>query len=473
MKNSFLARSWAACVSVLRGKTSERIAFQEALASSMALQQVLQSPMQQLGIKAIAPLILGFFVTVQNAHAFGMGDVLSMGVNLGSKVVGAAVGAGVDKVKDAMRDPEAEAAKKKAEDQKVADKYQQALAEIESHREWSPLQRERGVMGVKKAFASVQQMQQFVQAAEASQKAQRDQIFTPSGLMGAVGQAALSTPSMAMAQADIMSKSPTMRSQINSSLQQADLQVAAGIPQAQAKAAIALTDSVVDGISKVALAGQLPSAVGSVNADAMSTQKLPGDAANTPPPDASALVSSAKTESTNAFSADLGKKIYLEFVGSARQTKALRDVLQARGHSVTERKNEAEISYLVEGEYVIAENKEHKGLNVSVAQLLDDPNKPMEKPDTKASGMVSAGFGKLVSVMAQAQGVNIPKAAASSGYRQQLLLVAARQPKDGAESRFAVFKEVDSSSLEGVALAKNANAEMLDRLGVLVTNSAQ
>lgn len=438
----------------------------------------IRRPVQRRKIKACATsiaVLIGCTVMTQRANAFGVGDLLSIGIQAGGKLVGAAVDVGMDKVKNAMTDPEAEAAKKKAEDQKVAEGFRKSLSEIEARRDLSPLQRERLTMGFKKQYAQMQQLQKFVQAAEASQKAKRDEIFTGAGLLGVVGEAALNTPSVVMAQADLMSKSPALRADINASIRQADMQTASGLPQAQAQRAIALADTLhKNGLFEAGT--KSPIQLTNVAVETKTT--IPATSQVPERPDAVKVTSTENSSESaspliavNAFSPDVGKKVYLEFVGSASQNKVLRDVLLGHGHTLANNRNEADVVYLIEGEFVIAENKQHKGLNLSVGQLLDDPTKPIEKPATKMMGSIGMGLNKLMFAMAQAQGANVPTAALPkeiNGFRQQVLLVTARQPKDGAETRFSVVQEVESPVVEGGSLANAAYKEMLDRLGLMV-----
>lgn len=71
--------------------------------------------------------------------------------------------------------------------------------------------------------------------------------------------------------------------------------------------------------------------------------------------------------------------------------------------------------------------------------------------------------------MAIAQGANVPKEAMPkewTGFSQNVLLVTARQPKGGTETRFSVLKQVESPAMSGASLVKEAGEEMLDRLGI-------
>ena len=415
----------------------------------------------------------------QNACAFGIGDLVSAGLQAGGKLVGAAVDAGIDKAKDAMRDPEAETAKQKAEEKKAVEGFQKMLSEIEARRDLSPLQREQLTITFKKQYSQMQQLQQFIQAAEASQKAKRDQIFTGAGLVGVLGEAALSTPSMAMAQAEILSKSPEMRLHINSALRQATVLTASGIPQGQIQRTLAQADSAFKTgalQSGIKTAVNLAEIATNTRADISATTNPPEIAPSDP--EQNAMVEStrgtvAPTLATDAFTPDIGKKVYLEFVGSASQTKSLRDALLRRGHTLANDKTGADVTYLIEGEYIINENKLHKGLKIGVGQLLDEPTKAIEKPAIKTMGAVGMSINKFLFGMAQAQGANIPTAALpkeSNGFRQQVLVVIARQPREGAETRYSVLQEIESPEIEAASIAKAANGDLLNQLGLSLSD---
>ncbi|PJF46097.1 MAG: hypothetical protein CUN48_15530, partial [Candidatus Thermofonsia Clade 3 bacterium] len=136
-----------------------------------------------------------------NAYAFGIGDIVSIGIQAGSKIVGAAVDAGLEKVKESMRDPEAEAREKAEQERKIAEAFQKQVDEIEAKPGLRPIDREKLVLTLRRQQEWAKQIQAFVEQAEARQKAERDKIFTASGFLGVVGEAALNTPSMVIARA--------------------------------------------------------------------------------------------------------------------------------------------------------------------------------------------------------------------------------------------------------------------------------
>lgn len=426
--------------------------------------------------QAIA-LALCCITTAPTVHAFGVGDLISMGVQAGGKLVGAVVDASVDKVKDAMRDPQAEENKKREDERRVAEAMQKALADIEARRDLSPLQREKLCLILKKQHAQLQQFQTFAANAQAQQQArkvaERDQLFTGAGIIGTVGSAALNTPSMMMAQADVLARSPGFRAQNAEAVRQADRLVAAGVPQAQTRTALAQVDAMPN---KLALQAGLQGAIQLAHAVSAPGVTAPNPEIGSTPAPVSVQVKNEEsaqqlaTESVqDAFSPDMGKKLYVEFIGSPAQTKSIREMLTGRGHTLLDAKDDAEVAYLIEGEYVVAETKERQGVDISIGKLLDNPTQTIEPPQRKLMGSVRSGFGMLMLGMAQAQGAQIPAAAMpkeGNGFRQTVLLVTARQPKGGAETRISVFKEIESTALDGAMLSRSANEEMRGQLGL-------
>lgn len=440
---------------------------------------------RQQAAKALPAIALAIaFVTAAPAvHAFGVGDLISMGVQAGGKLVGAAVDAGVDKVKDAMRDPQAEENKKREEERRVAEAFQKAQADIEARRELSPLQREKACLALHRQYAQLQQFQRFAEQAQAQQQArrvaERDQLFTGAGILGTVGSAAMNTPSMMMAQADVLARSPGFRAQSADAIRQADRMVAAGVPQAQTRMALAQVDATPNKLSTAAgiqAAVQLTQALSTPPATVPGAEIVSTPAPLRPPVTRDEPTPSRAVETTrDAFSPDMGKKLYVEFVGSSTETKAIRTMLTERGHTLLDSKDDADVTYLMEGEYVVAETKEREGVDISVGKLLDNPTLPIEPPQRKLMGSVRSGFGMLMLGMAAAQGAQIPAAAVpkeSKGFRQTVLLVTARQPKGAAETRISVLKEVELPALDAATLSRTANEEMRSQLGLVEVKRA-
>lgn len=422
----------------------------------------------------ITALVAGVAASAPNVYAFGIGDIVSFGIQAGGKVIGAAVDAGIDKAKDAMRDPEAEAVKKQEEERRVAEQFQKAQAAIEARHDLSPLQRERLSLTLKKQYAQMQQFKQFVEMAEARQKAERSQIFTGAGLLGVVGDAAINTPSVSLARADAMAHSPIyraqMRTQSEAAFRQADAAVAAGLPQAQSK--VALAQAQADTIAKISIP-QVEAKEALRQADVERGVEVAATGIGSPPAHQDGGKAETQPVSENkaadAFSQDIGKKIYAEFQDSPTQTRKLRDSLVARGHALADKREDADVVYLIEGEYVVPENKQYQEVRLSAGNLLENPDKLIPEPEKKLMGSIGSGVGTFFLVMAAAQGAKVPQGVMpkeQAGFSQEALLVIARQPKSGAETRLSVMKNTDSLVMAGASLVKDADEEMLDRLGI-------
>ncbi|TXF13548.1 hypothetical protein [Pelomicrobium methylotrophicum] len=400
----------------------------------------------------------------------------------------------MDAVKDSMRDPEAEAREKAERERKLAEQMQKQIDEIEKMPNLRPIDRERLVLKLKQTWRASKEMQALVERAEAQQKAERDKVLTLGGIAGAVGRAALSTPGMAVAQADLMVKNPLWRAQqrLNNEavFRQADAQVAAGIPQARARLALAQadvlqktgiqqagTEVVVKAAEGVARQGvrkedteRVADAAGQVSAEAR-------DAASATAQETGAVPGATQHEAASdqpaqapedAFSPDLGRKLYVEFVGSPKETQRLRELLAGRGHTIVAGKEEADVIYLIEGEYTIPETKQYGGVTVGVGELLENPAKTITPPENKLMGSIGAGISKFFLAAAAAQGQPVPADAMPKEgvFPQEVLLVIARQPKDGKETRASVVEKAESATIEAVKLSKGAKEDLYKALGI-------
>jgi preprotein translocase subunit YajC len=439
----------------------------------------------------VATSIIAVF-SATNAHAFGLGDIVSIGIQTGTKVIGAAVDAGVDKVKESMRDPEAEAREKAEQKRKLAEAFQKQADEIEAMPNLRPLDREKMILILRNQQKWAQQMQSFAAEAEARQKAERDKIFTASGFLGVVGKAALNTPSMAVARADAMTKDPVWRAEQRmrneAVFAQADAQVAAGIPQAKSRVVLAQADmlqksgineagtkavmNTADAMTEAHITkqdlGTVAGAAANAKEDASRGTTATADAGQTQSEAVDAGAAAASASPKDAFTPDLGRKLYVEFVGSPSETEKLKTRLRAMGHTLVESKDEAEVVYLMEGEYSIQENRLHDGVTLSIGDLLETPDKPIPTPKKKLTGTLSLGLSKLMLGVAAAQGAQVPNGAIPQEgvYPQESLLVIARQPKGGKETRFHVLKHIESEILDGAGLAKTSRDELYAALGM-------
>lgn len=429
--------------------------------------------------------------TTANAHAF-LGSLVSIGIQAGGELVRAAGGAAVDAVKDSMRDPEAEARKKAENERKLALQMQKQIDEIEARTELRPIDRERLILQLKHMWKQSSEMQAFVERAEEQQKAERSQLLTMGGIAGVVGQAALSSPGMVVAQANLATKNPVWRTEqrlnTQAALRQADMQVAAGVPQAKTRLALAQADAlnetgamragnraVMDStheLSRLQHAAHEANAAKRVTLDVAATAEVapevPPQAASSTPVEVSgsgaldAQADGKAAQEHDAFSPDLGRVIWIKFEGSPTETAALRQLLQARGHTLTDARDAAEVAYLFQGEFSIPETKLHDGLTVDAGGLLENPSQTIERPSRKTMGAISSGLGRF---MLGAAGAPAP-AAQDGGYAQRALLVIARQPKGGKETRVSVVQRAQGDGIEATRLAKDALQDMYRLLGI-------
>lgn len=383
--------------------------------------------------KLIAVAVIGI-LSATNANAVGLGDLVGIGLQVGGKVVGA----GVDKVSDSMRDSEAEAAKKREQERQAAEVFKRVTDEIESKPGLRPIQREKLILTLKKHKQWADQMQSLSAQSEAKQREQRDKIFTTSGFLGVVGTAA-TNQAMVHATVDLAANDPNALKQIGQARDAANT-----VSTANA-ASVAIADAKQTGN---------PSATGASAPVATTTLRAGGDP-------------SAVAVTPDAFSLDLGKPIYVEFVGSPSRAERLKKMLSDRGHHVTDSKEQAEVSYLVEGEYWIPETKMHEGYSRDMGYLLEQ-HAELPIPEKKLSGSITRGIGVFMLTAAKANGSDVPDVPANKSgvYEQRVLLVIARQPKVGKEARYSVLKEVESGTIDGAVMSKSAVGDMFDNLGL-------
>jgi hypothetical protein len=72
--------------------------------------------------------------------------------------------------------------------------------------------------------------------------------------------------------------------------------------------------------------------------------------------------------------------------------------------------------------------------------------------------------------LAAAQGAQVPANAApveQTTFRQEVLVVIARQPKAGKEKRFSVLKTMEAQELRGAVMSREAVEELLKSLGLV------
>lgn len=400
-------------------------------------------------------LFLVAVVSSADASAFGTNDLLSIGLRLGGKVVGAVVDAGVDKVRDALRDPEAEAAKQREEERRLVAQFQKQVAEIEAQPNLRPIDRERLILTLERLYTQSAQFQAFVQVAEARQREERDKIFSSAGLLDVVGEAVLATPSVTMARAEARARTGEIQTQEA----MARMQVEAG---GDSRAGQTMVGAAVIGIRAEQMRDQVAKGIEEGRAAALTSH---GD-------EVAAAVAEARVKAEtstlpgqprlDAFSPDVERRMFVEFIGSPSETANLRRTLEERGHRMVDRGEDAEVVYRIEGEYTLGATKTKGELTVDVGSLLETPAQPLVQPEKKRS--LSSRLGRFLFGMGAVQ---MPDNATGEGIpRQSLLLVAARIPVEGKETRTSIHRVDLSGSLTGAALSVVARDELYERLGL-------
>jgi hypothetical protein len=397
-----------------------------------------------------AVAVLGTTVTLP-AHAF-LNDLIGAGINLGGKLLGA----GIDKVKDSMRDPEAEA-KQKAEAEKQQEQaYNDKLRQIEERTDLTPLQKEQAVRALNRTVEFGARIAQMQEHADAQHRAQRDQLFTPAGLLGATAEAAVAGAStrIVLARADSLMKSGVPQAQTREVLNQVDSGVSR-MPSATTLVVGAVTvAAVVDAMNEKP--AQDP--VTAKEAEAQAVQKAPGSVA---------------APAVNAFSPDLGKRIAVEFIDAPKTEQGIRERLTALGHQVSLDPQAAEVVYKIEGVFFVPESQQYTGTSQSFGRILEGESYTWT-PERKIMGSIGVGVTKLFLAVGKAQGAStLPPeleqgvATAGDSIRQSVLLVIAREPKSGQATRVAFDREVKTgTTVQATVMVKATLADMLAQLGI-------
>lgn len=372
--------------------------------------------------RIFAITVLTFSCTTVNA--FSLGDIVGAGLNAGGKLIGAAV----DKVTESKPDPEKQAKEQAEQDRQMQAQLDKIRDDIEARPDLRPIDRERLILATRDMYAKSKEFAAFIERSDAQKRAERDKLFTAGGVAGVVGGAAANQVQshMVVNQAMYAANHPTAYK----NMQQADsVRGTATTLAAISKTSDILSQSGVQPESAVVAASQNGSA------------PTAGD----------------------AFAPDLGKKIAIEFEDSPEQTAYLRRWLIEHGHTLSENKTDADVTYLVQGEYAVQETEVYTGSVTSLGKLLDTPSMVIALPEKKTLGSIKRGVATFFTVVA---GQQVPPAAISNAHKQKVLLVVARQPRDGKETRVSVQNLTDSEQLEYSLLAKKTLADMQALLGI-------
>ncbi|MCX7673457.1 MAG: hypothetical protein N2Z63_07660 [Thiobacillaceae bacterium] len=391
--------------------------------------------------------VLGLLMLIAGrAHAFGINDLIYIGIRAGAELAGAAIDKGIDAVKESLRDAEAEARERQEKERQLALQLQRQIEEIEAQPGLRPLDKERAILKLIDAHRLAREMEDLVRRAEELRRAQRDSLFTLGGIAGVIGEAALSSPSMVMKQAEIMAKNPVYRTQIQARnkaiMERAEIMASTGVTRERTRAAIAGAD--------------LAMAQASLHTPTRVTEALPLDVRGESP----TKIEPEGQKGGDPFAIDLGRSVWIEFEDAPYETERLRAILAARGHRLAAQRDSAEVIYLIQGEYTVAETRSNEGLTRSIGQLLENPSLRVE-PIVKSDSSLGRGLGRLLLGVGGAR----PPSPTHHGYKQEALLVIARIPRDGVQTRVSALQRLPSGPIEAHKLARWARDELYATLG--------
>jgi len=397
-------------------------------------------------------------VNINSASAFGLGDIVSAGIN----VVGKVGGAMIDKAtEDTPEEMEQKRQQEKADRER---QYFEAVAKIEARTDITPLSKEKLTRQIAKSFGMAETISNLMAQQEAQRREQRDNMFTAGGMAGVVGGAVLSTPSAVIARADLAVKTGVPQAQSRQAVAEADVMIKTGLPQAQSSSAVAVasgeaptTPAGIAIIQPVVTVPQKAIAEDAIQGNITEHQIAIADEQST-------LIAAkpkqelSEPELSNLASLDKNRKIYVEFIGSQKLTTRLQDAFKAAGYLVVSTEAESEAVYQFDGEYGIQAEGNRGGLNERVGAYSEDP-RVLEGPQVQSG--VKNVVGGFFAAMA---GVPI-KRPELGGYKQGVLLVANRRV-DGKDVRVSAVSSEESMQLEPTKLIETALQEIMGAVGV-------
>lgn len=394
----------------------------------------------------IAALLSG-----QEARAWGPNDLISTIIQAGAKIGGAVI----DKAVDSLRDPEAEKRKKEealVEAQRVqAAQFQKLFDSIEARKELTPLQREKLKLTAIELNAEAAAFAKFAQDMEVHQQEQRraeaDRVLSLGGLVGTIGEAAMNSPTMVMNRANALSRSPEFRQQTRDAVRRADGQPSGGasavVAAVEGSVALDAAQSAVADARERMVAEAQPVIV-QLKADVEASQ-------------AELAAKMQTSQRADFFTADRGRKVFVDFLDNAAESERLRGLLAAQGHQIVATADEAEVRFRIEGEYEIPATGAHEGVVLAAGSLLDRQT-PIEPPPKKSAGIVGSVLGALF------RPANAPTA--NPTYPQRVLLVASRQAPDAPEIRVSALRRERSAQLDAGSATREGLKQLYEKLGI-------
>lgn len=380
--------------------------------------------------------VLASVLSIGQAHAVGSNDLFSAGFSLLGQIGGAVI----DK---AMADsPEEIEAKRLKEKAALDAKFKESVAQIEARKDVMPLGKEKMVRMTAKQFGVADTMNNLSAQEELKKNAQTDAMFTAGGLAGAVGSAALSTPSAAIARADAA--------------------VAVGQPQAQSRNVLAQYDA-NNGVrpqvtftpgqqANVAneMQGGLDKYKAQVNAEMDAAKSKDGFVVE---------------QAVGLAKQDKERKVFVEFVNGKILTEKLRTAFKSAGFALADDKATAEVVYQFDGEYHVAAEPNRDGITEPLGAFFDAPH-VIEAPQVK-TGMLKSAAGGFLAVFSGGQ---IKPQATPETYRQQVLIVANRH-FEGKDTRVASVSDRDSVILLPEAMIDEAMRKIQGAAGLEVRSA--
>lgn len=423
-------------------------------------------------VALMAPAVV---LLAQDAQAF---DILGGALNAAGNLVSNVGGAAVHKVFDDS--PEQLAAKRKQADEEAMAQYQKQLDKIDAMPDLTPLAKEHACLNLANVWKQSLAMRDMARSAEDAKRAANDQMLTAGGMLGAVGTAAAAGVTAAANDPLNMSNKALINQghqmvqpvipQMNSIAAQAD----AGKGNMQIASLGNVSGSAASGTQVLNAWQQLnlmpaaipPFVVGTSdqNSQQPANAGLPYKEEN-------------GTPSPFLFTADLGKSIYIEFLGSAGLTDALRKMLRQNGYTVVDTPAQAQVQYQFQGDYDLNGGKLYESLHDDAGAVHD--GKLVSAPQAK-TGLGAAVTGSVANFFGSSLGSALVKGApgellsrksskTADGreiFAQQTVVVVNRQV-GGVNSRAATFVDGESPDVMASAMVNQAISDLLVKTAAL------
>lgn len=285
------------------------------------------------------------------------------------------------------------------------------------------------------------------------------------------GNAAMNTPSMAMARADMAVASGQQQAQSRSTLAQTDALLQTGQVQNKNRASVAAADTLLKGgapqqssmsVTDVQSAVANPvrqAQIANAIQNSADQHKPEMDAAKAAIEAAKPIKDFGEQEPVSLLAQDKGRKIFVEFLNGKLLSERLRSAFKDGGYKVVDNVKNADVVYQFDGEYTIEPAYEREGLTEQLGVLSDNPH-VIELPQRKVSAMKSALGGLLSAVSGQGD----PTTRVTT-YRQQVLLVANRH-FEGKDIRVSALSAKEGMSLKFDILIQEAMQEIVEEVGI-------